>query len=244
MANKFNFVDAYNIWTEKLKGKEKNHDIAMQKAIGGEFDAMGLMEKDILIQHGLQPSDYLIDVGCGSGRLSIPLSRYLTNGKYLGTDVVKDFLEYADKNTPDNFKFQLSNGFEIPEQDNSVDMICFFSVFSHLLHEETYSYLEEAKRVLKSKGKIIFSFLEFAIPSHWAVFENDYSHLNSEKPLNMFIERDAIKAWAEHLNLKIEGIYDGDKPHVKLNQPVIFENGTVQTSLGNLGQSVCVLVKE
>lgn len=236
-------MESYNHWSEKLKS-EHDHDTAMKQAIGGEFDAMGLMEKDILIQHGLKSSDYLIDVGCGSGRLAIPLSQYLTNGKYLGTDVVKDFLDYANKNTPNKFKFQLSNGFEIPEQGDLADMICFFSVFTHLLHEETYSYLQEAKRVLKPNGKIIFSFLEFAIPSHWVVFENDYLHLNTEKPLNMFLSRDAIESFAYHLSLKIDYIYDGDKPHIKLNQPIKKEDGELLSELGMLGQSVCVLSKD
>jgi ubiquinone/menaquinone biosynthesis C-methylase UbiE len=240
---KLNFIESYNNWTETLKTTD-NPEIAMKKAIGGEFDAMGLMEKDLLIQHGLKPNDYLIDVGCGSGRLSMPLSSYLKTGSYLGTDIVQDLLDFAqEKVNKSNFKFVLTNGFTIPKEENTVDIVSFFSVFTHLLHEQTYNYLIDAKRVLKSGGKIIFSFLELYIPSHWAVFENDYLNLDSEKPLNMFIERDAIKAWAEHLNLRIEGIFDGDKPHIELLQPVTFDSGVVQSSLGNLGQSVCVLVK-
>lgn len=244
MANKLNFVATYNSWSEKLKRKEKNNDIAMQKAIGSEFDAIGLMEKDLLIQYGLKASDYLIDAGCGSGRLAIPLSEHLPNIKYLGTDIVKDFLEYAETKTNNsNFNFKLTNGFVIPESDNQADIVCFFSVFTHLLHEETYNYLIEAKRVLKPNGKIIFSFLEFFIPCHWNVFENDYKNLSFDKPLNMFISRDAINAWAMNLGLKLEGIYDGDKPHIKLNSPVILENGQIMNDYGNLGQSVCILQK-
>lgn len=240
---RFDFVKSYNQWMEKLKFEHNDHSKALKQAIGGEFDAMGLMEKDILIQHGLKPTDYLIDVGCGSGRLSIPLSLCLIDGKYLGTDVVKDFLEYADKNTPDNFKFQLSNGFEIQEQDDSADMICFFSVFTHLLHEETYSYLKEAKRVLKSNGKIVFSFLEFYIYSHWTVFEHNVNSIGEDKPLDMFLSRDAISSFAKHLGMNIDCIYDGDKPHIKLNQSIKKENGELLTELGMLGQSVCVLCK-
>ena len=208
---KFNFVKSYNNWVKALKMSKQDTEIAMKEAVGGEFYAAGMLEKDLLIQHGLKKDNYIIDVGCGSGRLAIPLSAYIDNGNYLGTDVVKDLLDFAqEKVNKSNFKFNLTNGFVIPESDNQADMVCFFSVFTHLLHEETYNYLIEAKRVLKPGGKIIFSFLEFFIPCHWDVFENDYLHLNSEKPLNMFIGRDAVKAWSEHLNLKIEGIFDGD----------------------------------
>ncbi|OGL44816.1 MAG: hypothetical protein A2161_02180 [Candidatus Schekmanbacteria bacterium RBG_13_48_7] len=58
----------------------------MEKASGGDFYAVGILERELSIQHGLQPDDYIIDVGCGSGRFAKPLSEYLT-GKYMGTDI-------------------------------------------------------------------------------------------------------------------------------------------------------------
>lgn len=242
--NKINFKESYKNWSEQLKKKENTLDDAMKKAIGGEFESIGNMEKDLLIQCGLKNNDYIIDVGCGSGRLAFPLSKYLDKGKYYGTDVVDDFLDYAANLTQnDNFKFELTDGFSINEEDNKVDMICFFSVFTHLLHEETFNYLREAKRVLKPNGKIVFSFLEFYIPSHWNVFEYDIEHLGDEKHLNVFFGRDAISAWANHLNLEIESIFDGDKPFINLSNSITKEDGTVFENKGALGQSVCVLIK-
>jgi SAM-dependent methyltransferase len=116
-------------------------------------------------------------------------------------------------------------------------------VFTHLLHEETFNYLREAKRVLKPNGKIVFSFLEFYIPSHWNVFEYDIEHLGDEKHLNVFFGRDAISAWANHLNLEIESIFYGDKPFINLSNSITKEDGTVFENKGALGQSVCVLIK-
>ena len=60
----------------------------------------------------------------------------------------------------------------------------------------------------------------------------------------MFISKDAIYAWAEHLGLQIQTIQDGDKPFVPLSKPVVFEDGSIMEGLGTLGQSVCVLTKE
>lgn len=243
--NKLNFKEAYNNWSEKIKQSESDFGIAMKKAIGGEFDANGKMERDILIQHGLTTSGYVIDIGCGSGRLSSPLSKYLTNGRYLGTDVVRDFIDHA-KSVVDNerFKFELIEGIKINEVDFVADIVCFFSVFTHLLHEETFYYLQEAKRVLKPNGKIIFSFLEFYIPSHWLVFQYDINHIGDDKHLNMFISRNAIEIWAKHLDLNIDVIYDGDKPHIKLTEPIEKDDGTRYDTLGTLGQSICVLSKK
>jgi hypothetical protein len=124
-------------------------------------------------------------------------------------------------------------------------MVCFFSVFTHLLHEHSYTYLQEAKRVLKPNGKIIFSFLEFAIASHWSVFELNLSDMSvGAYPLNMFIGRDAIESWAAHLGLKILAIEDGDKPHIPVQAPIAFEDGRVMEGKGNMGQSICVLSLE
>jgi SAM-dependent methyltransferase len=222
----------------------KRNDVAMQQAIGGEFAAFGAMERDLLVASGLTPGSHLVDVGCGSGRLAHVLAKELTTGRYLGIDVVPDLLAHAKQisNRPD-FRFEPASGFLIPEKDGVADFVVFFSVLTHLLHEESFSYLREATRVLKPGGKIVFSFLEFAIPSHWAVFEGNLEGIGKSRPLNQFISRAAIAAWAQHLDLKIEATFDGDKPHIPLRAPLTLENGRRFDQLGALGQSVCVLVK-
>lgn len=165
-------------------------------------------------------------------------------GRYIGMDVVRDLIDYARKlcQRPD-WRFYEAPGLTIPEPDASADMVCFFSVFTHLLHDESFKYLKEAARVLKPDGRIVFSFLEFHIPSHWAVFEQVVMDERPDKVLNQFMSRDAIEAWAPRCGLKILEVVDGDKPHIPIDAPVHWEDGRVQTDLGNLGQSVCVLVK-
>jgi SAM-dependent methyltransferase len=216
----------------------------MQQAVGGEYEAIGKLEFQLLIQYGLKDDDYVVDIGCGSGRLAKQLATYL-KGKYLGTDIVPDFVDYAATllNRP-KWRFEVVNDFVIPEADNSVDFVCFFSVLTHLLHEQSYVYLQEAKRVLKAGGKIVFSFLDFRIPSHWNVFEKTAAPSILPRPLNVFISRDAIEAWAAHLGLRVAAIHDGDKAFIRLPQPITYESGEVVRDLGTLGQSVCVLVKE
>lgn len=232
--------DAYPRLVASLK---RNHDLdkAMELAVGGNFEAIGMIERDTLIHFGLKKDSYLIDVGCGSGRLALPLSAYLP-GKYLGTDVVPDLVDYARKlvNRPD-WRFELVKDLRIPEGDHRADMVCFFSVFTHLLHEHSYKYLQEAKRVLKPDGKIVFSFLDFSVSSHWDAFQSALNDLEQASHLNVFIGKDAIAAWAMHLDLKVECIMDGDKPYVPLSSPVVFDNGGVLEGLGTIGQSVCVM---
>lgn len=244
--SQLNFVKAYNFLVNKLKGQHENEK-AMSLAVGGNFDAVGILERELLIQHGLKARDYLIDVGCGSGRLAKPLSQYLL-GNYLGIDIVPNLVEYACNITNrSDWRFEVTDGTRIPEEDSKADMVCFFSVFTHLLHEQTYRYLSEAKRVLKPEGKIIFSFLEFKIPEQWAIFESTLIDAYGSHPLVMFMSRDAIEAWINHLNLNIQLIIDGNKPHIPLPYPIQFEDGSIveqKGKLGPIGQSVCVLTKK
>jgi ubiquinone/menaquinone biosynthesis C-methylase UbiE len=220
-------------------------DAAMRSAPGGEFEAVGIIERDLLVQHGLRSDEYLIDVGCGSGRLAYPLSEYLS-GRYLGIDIVPELVDYARKLVGrSDWRFEVAKGLTIPERDRQADMVCFFSVFTHLLHEQTFLYLQEAVRVLKPKGKIVFSFLEFEESAHWPAFENAVKNLgNDSYPMTTFVSRDAIRAWATHLNLRIEAMVDAVEPHIALSKPVTFENGTVLQGRVALGQSVCVLSAE
>jgi len=216
-------------------------DQAMSLAVGGEFEATGTLERQLLIQHGLRPDDYVIDVGCGSGRLAKTLADYL-RGKYLGIDVVEDLIEYARTivGRPE-WRFELVQGFRIPEQDGQADVVCFFSVFTHLLHEHSYLYLQEAKRVLKPGGRVVLSFLQFANPVHWAVFEQSVRAASAPSTLVQFMSRDGIEAWASHLGLRIEAIEDGDKPTIVLPAPIVMESGEVLRERGAFGQSVCVM---
>ena len=249
MVNKFDLKRSYSHWLELVRAKSPSQenraeDGAMQQAIGGEFAAFGIMERALLIKYGLTDRDYVIDVGCGAGRLAKPLSEFLT-GKYLGTDIVPDLVHYARKlvNRPD-WRFEVVENLVIPEQDEQASFVCFFSVFTHLLHEQSYTYLREAKRVLKPGGKVILSFLEFSIPSHWNVFEGTLGDVEGDHPLNVFLSRDAIQAWASHLGLTVEAIHDGDQAYIPIPYPMKLESGASFEDFGTLGQSVSVLTKD
>lgn len=142
-------------------------DDAFRAAVGGEFHAIGQLERATLEQHGLgnQPA-YVIDVGCGSGRLAFQLAAE-PHVSYLGTDVVPELLAYAAQlSARPDWRFLPTSGSKIPSSDNEADFVCFFSVFTHLLHQETFRYLAEAKRAVKKNGMIMFTFLEYRIGCH------------------------------------------------------------------------------
>lgn len=48
---------------------------------------------DFLHRYGVQPSDLVVDYGCGSLRLAPPLIEFLEPGKYWGMDLAQEFLD-------------------------------------------------------------------------------------------------------------------------------------------------------
>ena len=241
--NRLDFNASYHEHVAHLKLRSGDASTALKLAVGGQFQAFGQMQRDLLVSLGLGPASYVIDVGCGSGRLAGPLSSYLERGRYFGIDVIPELVAHASRVAarPD-WRFETSTGLSI-EKDGQADFVCFFSVLTHLLHEESFVYLREAARVLRPGGKVVLSFLEFAIPSHWEVFERNVAHVGTRVHLNQFVSRECLRAWADHLGLAIEAIFNGDTPHIPLASPVVLDDGTHVEGMGALGQSVCVLTK-
>jgi SAM-dependent methyltransferase len=220
-------------------------DAAMKLAVGGEFEAFGALMRAVLIRAGLKPEHYLIDVGCGSGRLAIALRSYLT-GRYLGLDVVPELLAYArEASARPDWRFEEARGMTIPERDETADMVCFFSVLTHLMHEDGFRYLREARRVLKPGGIIVFSFLDFVIDSHWTVFSGMMKARDEGETThhNQFMGRDAALVWAARLEMDVVAILDGNTAQVQLDADVTLDDGRVLPREASFGQSICILRK-
>lgn len=209
-ATKFHFVQDYERLVRKFI-RRYPIDEAMSRLVGGQYERFGRIEAELLIQCGLANGMRLVDLGCGSGRLSSALYGKI-DISYLGIDIVKALLDYAKSRAP-SYSFLLHRHLSIPQPDMSADMVSAFSLFTHLLQTETYTYLEEANRILKPGGKIVFSFLEFTEPSHWSVFVRSQkaTRTYTAPHLNMFTERSAITAWARHLGLGVERFVSADE---------------------------------
>lgn len=191
----------------------------------------------------MTPESDLIDIGCGSGRLAVQLVNYLISGSYIGIDIVPELHEYAKKLCQvDNFNFYNAPGLVIHSSDCTADMICFFSVMTHLTHKESYLYLKDAKRVLKHDGKIIISFLESIMRGHPKVFEQYVETESEEEVLCQFIERSNFKMWCDILNLRIDKIYSGKENYIKIDRPLEM-NGKTFYHHSTIGQSTIVLSK-
>ena len=135
-------------------------------AVGhGSFDTIGLLELALLHRAGLKPSHRLVDFGCGTGRLAMHAIPSLPHGHYIGIDVSQEMLRRLDQRLRAlprstcrvSLMHQAFDTF--PMADRSVDMVCAFSVFTHMEHEDSFRYLREARRVVRTGGRLVFSCL-------------------------------------------------------------------------------------
>lgn len=122
---------------------------------------------------GLKPNEDVLDVGCGIGRMAIPLANFLRQGQYRGIDIVPAGIEWCQQNiTPKhpNFRFELSDikntaynpdgrykasEYRFPFDDQSFDFVFLTSVFTHLVPEDAENYLSEISRVLRPGGRLL-----------------------------------------------------------------------------------------
>jgi SAM-dependent methyltransferase len=212
---------------------------AMELIVGGNYLAQGILEKSLLIQLGLPRSGCVVDVGCGSGRLAFALRDYLS-GPYIGTDILSDALAFATaKVQRQDWQFVMTEGPKIAADDRCADIVCFFSVFTHLQDEDCFRFLTEAKRVVKPGGLIVFSFLDFEVSWHWPVFERSLRAVDGV--LNRFHAKSMVRVWSGMLDLGVERLVDGPEPWIELTEPAVFDDGRRLTGLAEFGQSVVVL---
>ncbi len=126
----------------------------------------------------------------------------------------------------------------MPAADATVEWVTFFSVFTHILDEDIYAYLRDAKRMLKSGGRVVFSFLDYSVEDHWATFESSLADQSPNRPIVHFLNRNTIERWCGRLGLRLERVYDGPEAWIGLGPPLVLHDLTAP-----FWQSIAVLTK-
>ncbi len=146
----------------------------LTEMIGGGFLLVTLDMLGHFIERGaLRPSDRVLDVGCGIGRIAYGLAYYLDDGgRYEGFDIIRPAIDWASTTiTPrrPNFRFRvvdvyngLYNGggtldaetFSFPYGDAAFDFVILTSVLTHIRSREVRHYFDEIARVLAPGGRV------------------------------------------------------------------------------------------
>ena len=209
---------------------------------GGDFEWIGRIELGLLLMEGLTPTDTLVDFGCGTGRLAVHAIPMLVGGQYIGTDVSPSMLEKAQRRVggriaqpPCRVSWIQQTTTEFPLAARSVDMICAFSVFTHIEHEDSYRYLRDALRVVRPGGRFIFSCLPLDLELARDVFLSEAQwdvRARWGKVRNIATSIDLMTAIARIAGWTVVRWYPGDEPNIRIA-------GTDELVVP--GQAACVL---
>ena len=169
--------DLYDGWDRLLL----RHDPLMPPrrlvhGIGSSLDVGATYLRHFQQLADLQPDERILDVGCGIGRMALPLTRFLTSGSYEGFDIMKSNVAWCQQAiTPrfPHFQFQhadiynreynpegrlAGSTYRFPYADAGFDFAYLTSVFTHLLPEDAAHYLAELARVLRPGGRCLATF--------------------------------------------------------------------------------------
>jgi ubiquinone/menaquinone biosynthesis C-methylase UbiE len=138
----------------------------------------------------LQPGERVLDVGCGTGRVAVPLAGYLgEGGSYEGFDNSAARIDWCNERIAPlhpRFRFQTLDVYSslynpdgavkgdavvFPYESDEFDVVFLFSVFTHMLGEDVAHYLTEIARVLRPGGRALISWILLTDESLEAVAE-------------------------------------------------------------------------
>jgi SAM-dependent methyltransferase len=131
-----------------------------------EFLDTGVREIEDLLYYvgttyGMKGGRFALDLGCGMGRLSLPLSNYFDH--VYGLDIsetmminAQEIKERFGKRYQGEVTFVLSKSNLLPFEDNHFDFIYSNIVLQHMNKYNALLYISEFIRVLKKEGLLIF----------------------------------------------------------------------------------------
>ncbi len=148
-------------------GRKENEN----ESVTSGFELLQLMCKKLGIAD-LTGKD-LLDMGCGNKFTQAILEGGLPINRYVGIDIHPELIEFLKSSVSDDrFTFYTSNTqnamynpqgeplsekTRLPLEEESFDIICLFSVFTHLAPDDYVAMLKLLRRYIKPEGKIFFS---------------------------------------------------------------------------------------
>ncbi|MDQ3755216.1 MAG: class I SAM-dependent methyltransferase [Acidobacteriota bacterium] len=131
------------------------------------WDELGKLQFDMLMQQGLKPKHFLLDVGCGSLRGGVHFIRHLEPGHYFGIDKSRELLEAGRRIELARHRLKDRNpvlvvmhDFEFSTLNQRFDFALAQSVFTHLPLNQIIRCIVNVERVLVSGGKFLATFFE------------------------------------------------------------------------------------
>ncbi|MCB9784931.1 MAG: class I SAM-dependent methyltransferase [Candidatus Omnitrophica bacterium] len=224
---------------------------ARKQAIGGDYETFGHIERDALLAIGYTGEEFLVDLGCGSGRLARKLAPLIKEGgAYLGLDVNQTLIHEARQQVAkagggEAFQFKKIVDPVLPCPEKSVNLLVAFSVVTHIDLEDTYNYFVELKRTLKPTGRALISYLSTEIEGHWNVFIQEAemkAGSRNARVRNHVMVPGTLNRLAEKSGLAVLEDHPADFPWIPLTESVEMDGKKHNPGERiHLGQSCLIL---
>ena len=129
-------------------------------------EGLGQHER-FIIEEYLQPHLRVLEIGCGTGRISFGMEDELGFSSIVATDFLDTFIEEAQRmgsERDSGVRFQVAEVTSLPFEDNSFDaIVCLGVVLSHLPHRKhRIQALSECYRVLKHEGFLLLDVMNIS----------------------------------------------------------------------------------
>jgi ubiquinone/menaquinone biosynthesis C-methylase UbiE len=123
------------------------------------------VKRPLVEQAAIQPGHRILDIGCGTGSLTVLAKRLHPDAHVVGIDPdAKALARAARKAERWRVAIQFERGFSdrLPHPDGSFDAVLSSLMFHHLTREEKLGTLQEVRRVLRPGGSL--HILDFGPP--------------------------------------------------------------------------------
>ncbi|MGH3319215.1 MAG: class I SAM-dependent methyltransferase [Streptosporangiaceae bacterium] len=159
----------------------RSPEAAVGSASHERWLALGKMQFDYLVDHGLKPGDRVLEIGCGNLRAGWRLIEYLDAGHFYGVDISPDILTSAQE-TIARFGLQDKLPHLTPVRDLTLSflpagyftVVHAHSVFSHSPVEVIDECLARIGRVMEADGFFDFTFDRTDGEEHHVLREDFY----------------------------------------------------------------------
>jgi SAM-dependent methyltransferase len=139
-------------------------------------------------------AERVLEFGCASGRVLLPLSKLRPDVRFVGTDVDEEAIEYLSLVSASNVETRL-NSYDggLPFEDCSIDVVFAISVWSHFPEKLSTHWLAEVRRVLVPSGVAFISVGGLATLNHWRQNFQRWKEITEEDYENeQFVYREFI----------------------------------------------------
>ena len=162
----------------------------------------------------LQPHEKVLDIGCGSGRLTLLMAKKLTaGGEVIGIDASEHMVKECqniDTSRVHSLSFQVGKMEQLDFPDRSFDVVISSLAIHHVPKETKMEAFREIRRVLKPSGRLVIldhgkpylwwlRLLMF--PMRWNIVEFQAENFRGKIPCMIqsvfgnVVERDRLLGW-------------------------------------------------